>query len=1690
MVFTNMKRFLFVSLFLIILNDGFTQSCANYSVSRTTAISYTTIATSGNQIYSWRRTSGTLANQQDDNRSYQIPIGFNFWYLGTRYNYLSVSTNGFCDFSSSTSDGDILPAGGGCGANQYRENPAAFTCNTNGTWLALAPLYDDIWVNNGGASPLSTSIRYLTTGVYPNRVFTLEWINMDAWNASNPPSYTAGASLNFQVKLYEGTGNIEFVYGFMNGGTAIWEYACGINSNSQSPTATAAQLLNQTVANTSNFSNSPETITLSTVPASSTSILFNPIAPTPATGTLSFSSITASGMTLNWPDWATGELGYVIYVSDDGGLTYNFLTQLAPNSTNYNATTLNSGTSYIWDVYAVSEGKLSTALSGTQATLPKAPIKSVTTGVWSNLAVWDCTCVPTTNDDVTISDGTAVTIDMDASCADIKVGEGVSGTLILGNSTVPRTMTVRGTMTVRNSGNFQADNVNAASHLFWIKGDIVNNGTINLDPGIGSNARTLFFRNGNQTISGTGSISNFGGMVLKLDTISGYPYTLEVISNNFSASSGFLDMRFGTFKFSSPGASTITPFSTATSYNSYSGLWMNSATSVMNTVAGIAFYGPFKVTNGLVNIGTAADNCLTSGGNIFTLSSGTINIAGRFDRTNGVNLTDFRMSGGLLNVNQIGSTSGALAPFTIDVVGSSFNWSAGDIVIQNAGASNLGYLNTGASGSYTVGTLGTLQIGNANTAAAQNIKINTNIPVPNLTINSANSPIATLNTNSLTVNNIVLVPPTSALVASNLNLAVGGDFTNNGVYTPGTNITIFNGSGPQAINGIAIGQTFNDVTVIKPSGQVLQSGGSVTNWSIRNFLISAGIVSAPSGTLFVTGNWTNNSTFTPNSAAVSFTGNVAQSIGSAANTSENFYWLNINKSGNALSSSGIVNTINVGKTLRVINGTFTGGATTINITDTCGQQGGIFNYPSSLNIAGNWVMTGGTANQNTSTATIAGNWTQNGGTKNPTTSTVLFNGASAQQINGSVGPTQTFYNVTINKAGGTLLNTGGGVLTALTLNNDYLQTLGDFSAPPTMNIAGNWTHNNGTFTPNTGLVNFNGTTSRSISSSSLTSETFYNLSLNKTAGTTLDVSGTITNLTLNNNLTITLANFSAPSTITIAKDFSRANSANAIFTHNNGKVVFNGAAAQAIGIGAAQTFNNVEIRNTGGTITSAANPLTVNNFDQWTGNFITANNSVFNITGNFRKESGTFNNAGTTSMNLSGNFINNGGTFTHNTGSLFLIGSTSNQLLRGSQTTVFNNLILNNTYATSPQIVLDTFITVRNALTLTSGIVQTTSTNILTLEKNATGAITTAGIGNTSSFIDGPLRYTMAWQNNNTTLNFPIGKNGIYGAASVVVRHTNNTSYAYTSEMIASSAVALGYTLAPTTNNISVVRYLEMRRGLTATPAVSDSTNLQRTGANSPIITMYYVTDDGVSDPTNLTICKTRANSSNWYDLLAVAAGSPAGNVVSPASSANFSSFSYFVLANKTGGNNVLPVELISFDGTSEGDYNKLNWKTAVEKNLSHYELESAADGTTFNKIASVKPLGNLSSYNNYTYLDYNYYKPITYYRLKIIDQDNTHKYSPIIAIVYNTSDYDRVLVFPNPTTDEVFVSLNSGNYQNITIEVKDVLSKTIYVENFDLISGQKAISISTHNWISGCYLLTVKRNNAFLANIKLVVNP
>jgi hypothetical protein len=148
-------------------------------------------------------TSGGVSNV-DDGTAY-IALPFNFAYSGTTFtagtNYLGICTNGFAYFSAVNTNA-TKEAGFG--------NLNLFS--SNGPNNTLAPYYDNLRAYTA-SNGVTGSVLHQTTGSAPNRVFTIQW--------GNYPSFASGfpRSINFQIKIFEGTNVIEFHYGPVAEGT-------------------------------------------------------------------------------------------------------------------------------------------------------------------------------------------------------------------------------------------------------------------------------------------------------------------------------------------------------------------------------------------------------------------------------------------------------------------------------------------------------------------------------------------------------------------------------------------------------------------------------------------------------------------------------------------------------------------------------------------------------------------------------------------------------------------------------------------------------------------------------------------------------------------------------------------------------------------------------------------------------------------------------------------------------------------------------------------------------------------------------------------------------------------------------------------------------------------------------------------------------------------------------------------------------------------------------------------------------------------------------------------------------------------------------------------------------------------------------------------------------------------------------
>ncbi|ADR23587.1 hypothetical protein MATR_25580 [Marivirga tractuosa] len=126
-------------------------------------------------------TGGTVItnNRNHDNQFFNnINFGFDFEYLENSYNTIGVSINGYL----------VLGSGGS-------NSIAPLTERT----LVVSPMGADLEAQNG------SSIRRQVIGSAPNRVLVIQWDNYKI--------QPRNSELNFQVRLYENNGSIEFHYG-------------------------------------------------------------------------------------------------------------------------------------------------------------------------------------------------------------------------------------------------------------------------------------------------------------------------------------------------------------------------------------------------------------------------------------------------------------------------------------------------------------------------------------------------------------------------------------------------------------------------------------------------------------------------------------------------------------------------------------------------------------------------------------------------------------------------------------------------------------------------------------------------------------------------------------------------------------------------------------------------------------------------------------------------------------------------------------------------------------------------------------------------------------------------------------------------------------------------------------------------------------------------------------------------------------------------------------------------------------------------------------------------------------------------------------------------------------------------------------------------------------------------------------
>jgi hypothetical protein len=435
---------------------------------------------------------------------------------------------------------------------------------------------------------------------------------------------------------------------------------------------------------------------------------------------------------------------------------------------------------------------------------------------------------------------------------------------------------------------------------------------------------------------------------------------------------------------------------------------------------------------------------------------------------------------------------------------------------------------------------------------------------------------------------------------------------------------------------------------------------------------------------------------------------------------------------------------------------------------------------------------------------------------------------------------------------------------------------------------------------------------------------------------------------------------------------------------------------------------------------------------------------------------------------IGGNYTNSSATaVTFNNKTVYVLNGGTAQTLQtsigGGET--FTNLEIDNTSGTG--VTLNSPFNVSGAFTLTNGLVNTTTTHILTLNTNATSS---AGVIN--SYVNGPMAKI-----GNTAFEFPVGGGGWLAQLAMGAPSASAT---ITAQFFLATPVNPTSVVAPITN-VSVIEYWTLSESV-----ASLISNIRLYWQSGPLSGIY-----NYSSP-DLLVADYTGGAWNALNTSSTVSGVyPGAGYVTSASSIGSSEFTNLPItfASTDQSINPLPITLTSFNATYQEESNSvlLDWVVATQLNNRDFVIEKTIDGINYTEVATIEGAGTTPFTKSYSVVD-NYPTPgVSYYRLKQIDMDgNTTEFSPVSVEIANFRN-NTVSLFPNPINESAILSYEAENTNPVTLIISDISGKVVYSTIYNGIQkGENNFNLNLSFLHSGIYFLRIE-NGDKAYNVKML---
>ena len=492
-----------------------------------------------------------------------------------------------------------------------------------------------------------------------------------------------------------------------------------------------------------------------------------------------------------------------------------------------------------------------------------------------------------------------------------------AGTLIYLNNEVPQHLIVDGDITVASGAVMQVYNNYpfnpVQNNTLEIGGSLINNNEATFRNG-NYHCDVTFFGSNSASITNTSGTPTtiFNNVTVNKGISQDTTLTVDISGTLNTPNDGWLTLQNGTFKYIRTGDLNITQGSTFTIPGS-AGLYINTPSTVYianNNSSNNDVYlnGKLTLINGNIYVGpTAAPNYNNdieySGGgqSEIEIQGGNLVVNGQIRRnpatTSGV--LKYTQSNGTVKINGNAANT-TNAKLEILNGGSEFNMSGGTITIERGGGGNtygdlyLRPASSSVTGGEIIFTQGTYN-------SVQNYILDATVPLNDLTITGTNNKDATVKLliSPLVLKGTLTLTNTYSIFDANtdydIDVTIKGDLDNNGTYNHYNNLTTFSGD-VQTITGSSVTDFYN--LTVNPITRVILSKDVTVN---NDLTLSNGTLECSTYKVSVKGNVTNNATYTDTNAGLVLNGTALQYLSGTGT----FGQMELNNSAGARLNNGI-----------------------------------------------------------------------------------------------------------------------------------------------------------------------------------------------------------------------------------------------------------------------------------------------------------------------------------------------------------------------------------------------------------------------------------------------------------------------------------------------------------------------------------------------------------------------------------------------------------------------------------------------------------------------------------------------------------------------------------------------------------------------------------------------------------------